>query len=187
MQGQLSVMNAQLLEMRSGSADTKIVAEAAGKTAEATAQSVATAQRSLEVSMRPWVDISGTMLQSDIVPDVLPLFETHLKNVGKTPAQNVTAYFAVEVLKKCVCSPSSQKEAFGSIGPGAQRDITANMKPFPVDVVEQVRQRSLTVNLCVEILYEDDFSKHRRTTANLYYSPHENRKFSICPSGNTME
>jgi hypothetical protein len=157
------------------------------RSADAATQSVDTARRSLEVTTRPWVSIFETKLQSDIVPDMLPLFQTFLRNVGNTPAQNVSAYFAVGTFNKCVCSPSSQKETFGSIAPGTERNITANMAPQTLEAIEQLRQRNLTINLCAEILYEDGFSKHRRTTANLYYSPSENRRFSICPNGNTME
>jgi hypothetical protein len=157
------------------------------QTLSETRNQVNIAQRSLEVSTRAWMNISHGKLVSALVSDAPVKVGITLRNVGKTPAQDVTANLAVGPHPKCECAPLGKIESFGSIGPGAKVTVTGDINPHPLATIESVEQGRLNISFCGEILYKDEFSQRRRTTFNLSYTPNEEKKFTVCPNGNFME
>jgi hypothetical protein len=176
MWGQLSVMSAQLAEMRTSSTDTKVVAEAAKQSAQV-------AERTLVLSQRPWVSV-GLSIAEPLVFDsngARTLLRFTMKNLGHSPAVFVNMHFVAfsmqnlwdELTKRkeiCTRIQEWDKGEFSEmILPGGQSEEGRPLRIKKVDIDKNTIQIpggpsvvTLAVVGCVD--YQFTFAKEHHQT-----------------------
>ncbi len=213
---QLGAMKDQLSEMRAGSTDTHVLAEAAKvqadaaktateaalRAAEATQQiakkadeSIKATINSMRLDQRAWVVVKDVKFENELKAGKVNRFNLTFLNVGKTPANHVRFKYTSRIDrpgKSGIVRPVTSDEYEDlSLGPGTKFVVYGNTLPPILDQAEidGIESGIVVLTLSVEVTYQGIFEggKLHKTAYCGSYKPENKPGFTICNSGNYME
>lgn len=211
---QLRAMKDQLSEMRAGSKDTHVLAEAAKvqadaakttaeaalKTAEATQQmakkadeSIKATRDSMRLDQRAWIVVKDVKFNNELKVGEINRFSLTFLNVGKTPAEHVRFKYTSRVRmsgKPDIVMPIPSDEDL-SLAPGTKFVVSGNTVPLKLNQadIDGFESGIIILTLTVEVTYQDVFRERKlhKTAYCGFYKPENKPDFTLCNSGNYIE